>query len=106
MTTFIDGPAKGEVLYLKRAPRFLRVTQNGITFDGLDQLADEPQETELIHVYQITGPIAGIVTTTRGVFPVAQYRFFQPPPPDSHVRQNHAWRGWTTRQAANHPIPS
>ena len=99
MTTFLDGPAQGEILHLKRAPRFLRVTQNGPVFDALDQLEDEPEETELIYVYEITGPVTGIVTTTTGTFPIAQYRFITPPPGDGLVRRTHAWRGWTTRRA-------
>jgi hypothetical protein len=105
MTTFIDGPAKGEVLHLKRAPKFLRVTQNGLVFDGLDQLGDEPEETELIYVYQICEPVAGMITTTRGVFPIARYRHVQPQPEDHQVRLTHCWRAWTEKQALLSPAP-
>lgn len=99
MTTFLDGPAQGETLQLKRSPRFLRVTQNGPVFDALDQLDDEPEETEIIYVYEIVEPPRGYVTTTTGIYPIAQYRFITPPPGDGLVRRTHAWRGWTTRQA-------
>jgi hypothetical protein len=103
MTTFIDGPARGEALPLKRSPRLLRVTQNGPVFDALDQLEDEPAETELIYVYVLAAPVQAWVTTTAGRFPVAEYRFIDPPPGDGLVRQTHAWRGWTTRYARANP---
>ncbi len=97
MTSFIDGPAAGESLPLKRTPRLLRVTQNGPIFDALDQLEDEPDETELIYVYQLVAAPQGWVTTATGRYPIAEYRFIDPPPGDGLVRRTHAWRGWTTR---------
>jgi hypothetical protein len=97
MTTFIDGPAQGEVLRLKRAPLFLRVVQNGCAFDGLDQIEDEPAATEIIYVYQLCERPAGHVTTTGGTYPIARYRYFDPQPADSLVRENHSWKGWTQR---------
>lgn len=97
MTTFIDGPAKGQVLQLKRAPIFLRVVQNGCSFDGLDQIGDEPEETEIIYVYQIMERPAGHVSTAKGTYPIARYRLFDPQPLDSQIRQDHAWKGWTQR---------
>lgn len=54
MIQFHDGPAKGTTLWLSRAPLLLRVVVD--QFDGkvdaLDQPDDEPQLTELVHVYR------------------------------------------------------
>lgn len=105
MTSFLDGPAQGETLPLTRTPRLLRVTQNGPVFDALDQLADEPAETELIYVYELVEPPSVWVTTANGRHPVAQYRFITPPPGDGLVRLTHAWRGWTTRYHQANPQP-
>lgn len=55
MTTFVDGPAKGKNLSLKRAPRFLRVVCEGSTWDALDQPDDTPKETEKLFAYEIVG---------------------------------------------------
>ena len=55
MTTFQDGPAKGKILMLKRAARFLRVVVDGSgTVDALDQLDDQPGADEKIYAYEIT----------------------------------------------------
>lgn len=56
MTRFEDGPAKGQVLCLKRAPFFLRVVcaADG-KWDALDQPDDEPRADETIHVYKLKG---------------------------------------------------
>jgi len=45
MTRFLDGPAQGETLMLRRAPILLRVTRDPMgNFDGLDQLDDRPDK--------------------------------------------------------------
>ena len=105
MTTFLDGPAQGEALQLKRTPVYLRVVQNGPVFDALDQLGDEPEETELIYVYQITGPVQAWTLTPQGRIPVATYRHVQPQPHDQQVRLTHCWRAWTERQSQLHQQP-
>lgn len=46
MTTFIDGPAKGQTLMLRRNPVYLIVTEENGKFDALDQLEDAPKPTE------------------------------------------------------------
>ena len=55
MTTFVDGPAKGQRLRLKRAARFLRVTEANGEWDALDQLTDHPRTDEKLWAYEITG---------------------------------------------------
>lgn len=87
MTTFQDGPAQGEKLTLSRTPRLLRVTQNGPCFRALADLADEPEETELIYVYILA-------ETSRSA---ATYQLFTPQPPDGLIRLTHSWRGWANR---------
>ena len=54
MTRFLDGPAAGNALMLRRAPLFLRVTIDaaGGKVDALDQLDDDPQDGETVHVYR------------------------------------------------------
>lgn len=92
---FLDGPAVGEILRITRAPGFLRVTQNGPCFRALDNPGDEPEETELIYVYENTGritrdPVLANRTT---------YRFLPIQPKDNRIRLTHAWRAWATSQA-------
>ncbi len=79
MTSFLDGPAAGQRLMLKRAPRFIRVVTHGGKFDALDQLGDVPLPSEAIHVYEITGKPGGVHLNTRGkpgggFFTIAKYR--------------------------------
>ena len=95
MPTFLDGPAIGEILPLTRAPRFLRVTQNGPCFRTLENFTDEPEETELIYVYQIIGR----PTEDRHIAAQVSYTFLHPQPKDSRIRLTWAWRGWTQEQS-------
>lgn len=88
MIPTFDGPAAGEHLPIERAPRYLRVTQNGITFRALDQLDDEPEETEIIYVYHLTGSRSGI----------PRYTYLPNQPADPLVRKDYEWRGWVTRR--------
>jgi hypothetical protein len=56
VTRFIDGPAAGTVLSLKRSPLFLRAVQDPLDgkWDALDQLDDAPRPGERIVVYRKT----------------------------------------------------
>jgi hypothetical protein len=105
MTTFVDGPAKGKNLMLKRACFFLRVVEKKTSlleseFDALDQPEDTPGPDEIIHVYQLTknpgmchlnirkgGKHAG------GFYPISEYRLCAEQPGDA-VRDNSAWVKW------------
>jgi len=55
MAKFLDGPAAGVSLSLRRAPMLLRVVQNRETktWDALDQLTDSPADNEDIYLYYI-----------------------------------------------------
>jgi len=56
MTTFKDGPAKGQTLMLRRAQMFLRVVQDPKgTWDALDQPDDTPKPEERLYAYRIDG---------------------------------------------------
>ena len=93
--TFIGGPATGEPLTLTRAPRFLRICQNGPCFRVLDQPGHEPDETELIYVYQLSGrPTESPRKAAR-----ATYHFLSAQPKDNQIRLTWAWRGWSSAQS-------
>ena len=53
MTTFLDGPAKGQNLALKASPEILRVVQDIETgeWDALDQPGDKPRSEEQVFNY-------------------------------------------------------
>lgn len=101
---FLDGPAAGTNLDLKRAPRFLRVVIDcDGTVDALDQLNDAPKPTEAIHVYRRQGPPARyhVLCTPRrlsGWHLTADYRLSAAQPDDATARDQHAWREWAARQ--------
>jgi hypothetical protein len=98
MTNFLSGPAKGQHLYLKRAPRFLRVTEDGGKFDALDQLEDYPKVTERLFAYEIVG-MPGSCHINRsggrgGFYTVATYKMVEPQPTDVQMRVEADWKKW------------
>ncbi|MEM1083255.1 MAG: hypothetical protein AAGI48_03970 [Verrucomicrobiota bacterium] len=104
MTRFIDGPAKGKTLMLRRAPLLLRVVidRDSKVVDALDQLDDEPRLTEEIHVYRVKGTVGSCFISTRprragGVYAIAEYEYYRDQPGES-VRSRVAWRTWCRRQ--------
>jgi hypothetical protein len=99
MTTFEDGPAKGQTLMLKRAAVFLRVVESNGTWDALDQLDDTPKPEEKIYAYQIIGK-PGMMHLNRGGgrsgwYAIASYRLISPQPSDTEMRSTDAWWDWT-----------
>lgn len=101
MTRFLDGPAAGVVLSLKRAPLLLRVVRAvGGDWDALDQLADTAGPDEAITVYaRASAPFSGHVNLGRKGcvwFKAADYRVLAVQPADAAVRTNAAWRAWAT----------
>jgi len=105
MTEFDDGPAKGQVLQLRRAPLFLRVvldTRSGKgEWDGLDQLDDTPRTYETVYVYRRVGaPGYYFPDWTEGGrrkggrFARARYRFYGQQPGDATTRDTATWRAW------------
>lgn len=109
MTTFEDGPAKGQTLMLHRAPLFLRAVHDAVTgkWDALDQLGDTPKPTERIFCYVLTGPPSHCHIRSSGgrggFYSVANYRAILPNPlPQEIMRDNKAWADWCETQ----PIPA
>lgn len=107
MTTFEDGPAKGQTLSLARAPLFLRVvhdnagtSQHG--WDALDQPEDSPRERESIHVYLLAHK-PGHVHINRGRkgsgwYAIASYRLYTQQPDDATMRDSGRWSVWVHDQ--------
>lgn len=105
MIRFDDGPAKGQVLMLKRVARFLRVTEEAGVWDGLDQLEDTPRPGEKLYTYEVYGEIgsafvdfSGKSKKASGLYPVANYRFVKEQPTDATMRDPAAWTEWCHKQ--------
>jgi hypothetical protein len=100
MTSFSDGPAKGQILELRRAPIFLRVTTLASgKCDALDQIDDKPMADEHLFAYRLTAK-AGMMHIFRrggggGWQTIAEYRMHEPQPTDAEMRTTEAWRRWT-----------
>ena len=109
MTRFLDGPAQGVTLYLKRAPVYLRAVQgpDGPThtgdWDALDQLDDSPRSGERVVVYRLEGEPTWMHVNRRGrhgsgVFRGGNYRVVTPQPAEDQVRSTSAWQRWVAEQ--------
>lgn len=102
MTTFEDGPAKGQNLALKRSPMFLRVvTDCAGKWDALDQPDDSPRREEMVFVYRLSGE-PGWCHINRGrrgsgFYPIAIYHYVKPQP-DQGVRELADWIKWCKEQ--------
>lgn len=101
MTSFLDGPAKGKSLMLKRSPLFLRVVVKGGEWDALDQVADEPAQEETVHVYERTlnqGSVhlllRGNAKAASGFYARAHYRLHDHPPAERTLRSSKLWQTW------------
>jgi hypothetical protein len=108
MTRFLDGPAAGVLLMLRRAPRFLRVVKGSEGWDALDQLADAPAAGETITAYRRVGtPGAVHLLMSRGRgrtrsawYRTAEYRAVDPQPPAEVLRETASWRAWALAEDA------
>lgn len=102
MTKFLDGPAMGAFLSLKRAPMFLRVVR-GRGFDALDQPDDTPAAHEELSAYVREGEASDIhINRGRkgsGFYKVAQYRYIEQQPDDATMRDNQKWQEWCQSKA-------
>jgi hypothetical protein len=109
MTRFEDGPAKGQVLTLRRAAIFLRVVrdENG-AWDALDQLDDTAKPDETLFAYQCVGnigsafidgkdPVTGRRMGYRAM--IASYRFVPDQPTDAEMRSTFGWQKWCQAEA-------
>lgn len=101
MTTFKDGPAKGQKLNLSRTPIFLRVTHDKTTgkWDALNQLEDTAKPEETILVYRATSnrPM-GISCGGSGCRLMMQYAIYWNQPADEILRDNKQWVDWVETQ--------
>lgn len=100
---FIDGPAAGRTLDLRRAPHFLRVvTAEDGTVDALDQPTDEPAAGETIHVYVAeAGSFSTVYVCVRGRnagaggrYESARYRHLAGLENTVGFADRDAWVGW------------
>jgi hypothetical protein len=117
MCKFLDGPAAGVALMLRRTPLYLRVVRD-TTFSGavckkgrrewdaLDQIDDTPAATEAVSAYRrVKREGAVFLDWTEkgrrqgGCFQLAVYRFVDPQPPETTLRDLPAWQSWCLLQA-------
>lgn len=108
MITFLDGPAEGQELWVRRAPILLRVVYDSRTdhWDALDQLHDEPAEIENIWVYQLQGKAGWIQLCTRGPqrgkvsgrYMTGEYALVPDQPTQALLRDTQQWREWAEQQ--------
>jgi hypothetical protein len=101
VTTFIDGPAAGTNLMLRRAPIYLRVTIDAAAgkVDALDQLDDRPEDQETVHVYRkVPGTRSMFCIRPGGCFETAEYRWI-PDAVGEELRETSAWRAWVDKRA-------
>lgn len=107
MIRFLDGPAAGRSLMLRRAPLYLRAVWDAVNqkWDALDQLTDLPAPGEMIVVYRRTGePSAAFIDWTEkgrrrgGCFAVAEYALVSDQPDDATTRLTKSWRKWCWAQ--------
>lgn len=104
MTTFQDGPAKGQHLMLKRHAKFLRVVVADGKWDALDQPEDTPQPNETLYAYVVVGEI-GMCHINRGggrggFYAIANYRFVPIQPDQETMRDSSRWQAWCHANAA------
>lgn len=114
MTRFVDGPAQGKTLMLKRAARFLRVTYykgfKGDVFDALDQPEDLPRQVEKLFAYEIVS-LSGAAHINcgrgkgSGFYPIAEYRFVTEQPTDEQMRDGTQWHNWCVAHPQRDDLP-
>lgn len=98
MTKFIDGPAAGQTLMLKRTPKLLRVTQVGAKFDALNELEDVARQEEKLYCY-VLSEYLGMAHINRsggrgGFYPIAEYKLREQQPSEFQMYSNEAWARW------------
>lgn len=96
MTKFVDGPADGQTLMLKRQPLFLRVVRDGAgKWDALDQLHDSPRHGEEAFVYVHVADDGCVFVRPGGMYRTTRYALFPQQPSQAVLRDTVAWRGFT-----------
>lgn len=106
MIRFLDGPANGTVLELRRAPLFLRVVIEGETVDALDLVTDTPKPIESIHVYHRQGKAGAYHLLVRGPnarrkggwWASGDYALYETQPEDAILRKTASWQEWCQKE--------
>lgn len=113
-TKFLDGPAKGVRMSLRRSPMFIRVVRRAPdVWDALDQLADEPKPGETVVVYRLVSRDGGAFLDYRdsrgrrcGHFePSATYALAPAQPDAATARDTAAWQAWCQAQVKEETTP-
>lgn len=108
MTRFLNGPAEGQTLMLRRAPIFLRVVEKAGKWDALDQLGDSPESGETLHAYRISKRPQGHVHLNAGkasgFYSMASYLLCEKQPTAEEMRDSRAWESWCRRMVSNQPL--
>lgn len=110
MTRFLDGPAIGQTLMLKRTVVFLRVTAQILpesgkvkNWDALDQWEDTPNPDERLYAYKLVRNVGTAhVNMGRGrggFYPINEYSFVEHQPSQEVMRDNDKWTFWVQSQA-------
>lgn len=105
MIRFLDGPAAGAPLMLRRAPVLLRVVigPRG-RIDALDQTGDVAEAGETIHLYFAVGkPNWMHMRAGKGMggrWAMAEYRLLPDPPADDVLRDNARYGAWCEENRA------
>lgn len=106
MTKFLDGPAEGALLTIRRCPLYLRAVQGTDgKWDALDQLDDVAAPGETLVAYRRVGE-AGVclVDWTEGgrrrggSFATGEYRVVEGQPDQKVMADNTLWRQWCQQQ--------
>ena len=114
MIKFLDGPAAGQILALRRAPIFLRVAFNPMArrpargkdrqWDALDAMDDVAKEHEQLFVYIANEPPGSVHLCCRprsagGWFATGTYRLSPDQPDPSILHDNAAYYVWVNANA-------
>ena len=99
MTRFLDGPAAGLSLSLRRAPLYLRAACSRGHWDALDQLGDEPRPTERLTAYKRVGAVDRLhlkcqARNGSGWYESATYAVAHDQPDQETMRDSASWREW------------
>jgi hypothetical protein len=120
VVSFLDGPAAGVTLSLRRVPKLLRVVRSSKgEWDALDQLDDLPAADERITIYRRRDDLAvtkyhllfrGKDKGRSGWYWNASYSVIAGQPRDSDVRDTASWQAWAALRAdnpdRNWPLPA
>ena len=106
MTTFEDGPAKGQCLMLQRTPVLMRVTEEispesgKHKFDALYELHDRPAPHENLYAYtiaQFRGYAFIDGAKFHGRCAMASYKLTATQPTDAEMRDDTLWHNWCVK---------